>query len=111
MIKSAFSLALAGAVVMAIAGATTGAAVAQNNKKVFVGKPGPYVVAGRPGHRHSNTGRNVGIGIGAVVIGTIIASEVARANSGSGMSCRALERRCDDGQNWACRRLEVREDC
>ena len=66
-------------------------------------------------HRNNNNGRNIGLGVAAVVIGTVIASQAARANSssyrGDGMSCGQLERRCDDGQNWACRRLEVREDC
>jgi hypothetical protein len=111
MIKKVFGLAVAGAIAVAFVGAASGPVVAQQVKKSFAGRPASNVVVARPGHRHSNTGRNIGIGIGAVVIGTIIASEVARANSGSGMSCRALERRCDDGQNWACRRLDVREDC
>lgn len=63
-------------------------------------------------NRSSNLDRNIAIGVGAAVIGGIIASQAARANSGGeSMSCRSLERRCDDGQNWACRRLEVREDC
>lgn len=77
----------------------------------------------------SNRNRNVAIGVGAAVVGVVIASEIARSNARSDrtyysggrtyyrsnssdeLSCRQLERRCDDGQDWACRRLDVREDC
>ena len=69
-------------------------------------------------NRGNNVGRNIGLGVAAVVIGGIVASEAARANGynsysyrGNGLSCRQLERRCDDGSNWACRQLEVRSEC
>jgi len=72
-------------------------------------KGGPKIVVLK---KHNNTGRNIAIGATAVIIGSAIASQAARASyRGDGMSCRALEIRCDDGANWACRRLEVRDDC
>ena len=83
---------------------TAPADAAPLKKKIVIVKPAP---------NYSNRNRNIAIGAAAVV-GTIIAVEAARASSGGGggeLSCRALERRCDDGQNWACRRLDVREDC
>ncbi len=114
MKKSILSVALAGVLGLGLASAHVGTAVAQGSlkqKKIVFVKPGQKVVGVRPIHRHSNSGRNVAIGA-AAVIGTIIAVEAARANSsGDRMSCRALENRCDDGQNWACRRLEARNDC
>jgi hypothetical protein len=72
--------------------------------------------------KSSNSGRNIAAGVAAGVAGAIILNEVARANRGSvevyeedddrprGLSCRQLERRCDDGQDWACRRLD-RNSC
>ena len=73
------------------------------------------------GHKHkSNTGRNVAAGVAAGVIGAIILNEAAKASSGgdsysssSGdgeLSCRQLERRCDDGKDWACRKYD-RQGC
>lgn len=70
--------------------------------------------------KKSNTGRNVAAGVAAGVVGAIILNEVARGNSGGSgvyveergerrLSCRQLERRCDDGQGWACRKLD--RDC
>ncbi len=78
------------------------------------GGRGPVVVAPR---RRNNTGRNVAIGVGAAILGGIIASEAARANSRSsgggyrggyrgGNSCRRWALQCDDGSRWACRNLD-----
>ncbi len=74
------------------------------------GGRGPVVVAPR---RRNNTGRNVAIGVGAAILGGIIASEAARANSRSsggdyrgGNSCRRWAFQCDDGSRWACRNLD-----
>ena len=75
---------------------------------------GPKVVYAQK-YRSNNNARNIGLGVGAVIIGGVIASEAARANGysyrGNGLSCRQLERRCDDGSNWACRQLEIRSEC
>ncbi len=66
-------------------------------------RSGPYRSYGG-GYARSNRGRNVAIGVGAAIVGGVIANEVYR--SSGGYSCAALERRCDDGQEWACRRLD-----
>ena len=101
---------------------TTGS-VAQSGQyqgKNVVVKKGPVVVAkpqnkGGPSHsgqRHSNKGRNIAGGIAAGVVGAIILNEAARASGAydGEYSCESLERRCDRGQDWACRRLE-RNSC
>lgn len=93
-------------------------------KKVQRGPGGPPKVftPARPGgpqvhHGHKNrshTGRNVAAGVAAGVIGAIILNEAAKASSSSssyesdGLSCRQLERRCDDGKDWACRKYDRR---
>ncbi|MEQ1613054.1 MAG: hypothetical protein ABL904_09915 [Hyphomicrobiaceae bacterium] len=123
MKQSFIGKAVASALSLCLIAASVGAASAQvTTKKVFV-KPGAKVVVVKPGPgpRNSNRNRNIGLGVAAAVVGTAIAIEAARANSGErryyrsgggdGLSCPALERRCDGGQEWACRRLEVREDC
>ena len=131
MFKRALSfVALAGIGATLVLGAGTTAGAEEPKKFKFSGSAkviptaksskGPIVVSSKPKsgvgptNRGSNRDRNIAIGVGAAVIGGIIASQAASANSrgdGESMSCRALERRCDDGQNWACRRLEVRDDC
>ena len=122
-VATALSLCLVAASVgPAGAQVTTKKVVVKPAKKVVVVKPAQKVVVVKPGPgpRNSNRNRNIGLGVAAAVVGTAIAIEAARANSGErryyrdggeGMSCPALERRCDGGQEWACRRLEVREDC
>lgn len=83
--------------------------------KIVAPRSAPRIVAQRPAPRHSNRNRNIGLGAAAAILGTAIAIEAARSSSARSyreeLSCPALERRCDDGQNWACRRLEEREDC
>ena len=66
----------------------------------------------KPQH-HSNKGRNVAAGVAAGVIGAIILNEAAKASSREVVeersprhSCRSLSRRCDDGQDWACRKFD-----
>lgn len=70
---------------------------------------------GHKPHHRSHTGRNVAAGVAAGVIGAIILNEAAKANSdrevvseerGPRHSCRSLSRRCDDGQDWACRKFD-----
>lgn len=51
--------------------------------------------------RRNNTGRNVAIGVGALVLGGIIASQAARANSG-GNSCSRWSYNCDRGSRSSC---------
>ena len=66
----------------------------------------------------NKTGKIVG-GIAAGIAGAIILNEIAKGQGdereyrgeryygGDGrLSCRQLERRCDDGQGWACRKLD-----
>jgi hypothetical protein len=67
------------------------------------------------GERRSNTGRNLAVGIAAGVLGAIILNQAARAgerdhggDDEGGLSCRQLDRRCDDGQEWACRKFARR---
>ncbi len=98
----------------AMVASTTSADAQYSGKKYTKGAPvvqshraGPQHYSG--GHRRSNTGRNVAAGVAAAVIGGIIINEVARGNSsGDGLSCRQLERRCDDGQDWACAKYDRR---
>lgn len=61
--------------------------------------------------RRNNTGRNIAIGVGAAVIGGIIASEAARANPrrsqrSSGEygpnTCRRWNYQCSDGYRPSC---------
>lgn len=122
MKKSFLGKAVATALSLCLVAANVGPAGAQVTTKKVVVKPAAKVVVVKPGPgpRNSNRNRNIGLGVAAAVVGTAIAIEAARANSGErryyrdggeGMSCPALERRCDGGQEWACRRLEVREDC
>jgi hypothetical protein len=66
------------------------------------GRPGPVYVAPR---RRNNVGRNVAIGVGAAIIGGIIASEAARA-SRAPSDCERWAYRCDAGSNRACYNLD-----
>lgn len=50
--------------------------------------------------RRRNTGRNIAIGVGAAILGGIIASEAARANS---RSCSRWDYDCSRGSRQACR--------
>lgn len=55
--------------------------------------------------RGRNFNRNVAIGVGALVLGGIIASQSARA-SGGGNSCGRWNYQCNNGAGWACRNLD-----
>lgn len=77
-----------------------------------VAAPVMIQVADRRGHsRHR--GRNVGIGIAAATAAAILLSQGARASGDGGGShsynCRRWDRRCDEGSEWACRK--VRREC
>ena len=97
-----------------------GSADAQNDpqkvkKAAKVGQPqvSRQAQSQRQGERRgSNTGRNIAAGVAAGVVGAIILNEAARASDDGdrGYSCEALERRCDNGQDWACRKLD-RNSC
>lgn len=52
-------------------------------------------------------GRRIVTGLG--IAGAVIGSQYYY--SGRGYSCAELERRCDAGSDWACRRLEVIPEC
>jgi hypothetical protein len=66
------------------------------------GRPGPVYVAPR---RRNNVGRNVAIGVGAAIIGGIIASEAARAHRAPS-NCERWAYQCDAGSNRACYNLD-----
>lgn len=71
-------------------------------RRIGRGRRGVVVVGPR---RRNNVGRNIAIGVGAAVIGGMIASEVARARP-SGGSCNRWAWQCDNGQGWACRNFD-----
>lgn len=50
--------------------------------------------------------RNIAIGVGALVLGSIIAAEAARADDSHGRRCRRWWRSCDRGSWRACRRYD-----
>ncbi len=66
------------------------------------GRGRAFVVAPR---RRNNFGRNVAIGVGAAVVGGIIANEVYRSRP-SGGNCRSWSYSCSNGSGWACRQLD-----
>jgi hypothetical protein len=99
----------------------SGAVVATQKSvsKPTINKP---VVSNNSGNRKSN--RNLGIGIGAAIVGAAIIGGIASQSEArpsyysrpsyrdhDGLSCGQLERRCDDGQEWACRKLSRSERC
>ena len=71
---------------------------------------GGVIVAGP--RRRNNTGRNVAIGAGALILGGIIASQAAQSRPapvyrsyGGGNSCGRWDYRCSRGDGYACRQL------
>lgn len=71
----------------------------------FRGRGGPVIVAGP--RRRNNFGRNVAIGVGAAVVGGIIANEVYRSRPAyGGNSCGRWDYQCSRGAGWACRNLD-----
>lgn len=65
-----------------------------------------YVKPNGGGHRHNNTGRNIAIGVG-VAAALLAAGAAANASEGGGgRQCRRWDRLCDDGERWACRKLD-----
>ena len=64
------------------------------------GRGGPVFVGPR---RRNNTGRNIAIGAGALILGGIIASQAASA--GGGNSCGRWNYRCNRGDGFACRQF------
>lgn len=63
---------------------------------------------GGRGPRRGNFGRNVAIGVGAALVGGIIANEVYRSGGGGGggNSCSRWNWRCNNGEGWACRQFD-----
>jgi hypothetical protein len=131
--RRSFGLATACLLGLGLATSITTGSLAQNTYKQgsshqggkVVVKKAPVVVqpqrsysSGRPTGQHSghqnrsNTGRNIAVGVAAGVVGAIILNEAAKASGGydGEYSCESLERRCDNGQDWACRRLD-RNSC
>ncbi len=80
--------------------ASLGAASAQTVTTVV--EAGYVTTQGRR-RRGRNFNRNVGIGVGALVLGGIIASQSSRASGYGGNSCRRWSYQCDQGAGWACR--------
>jgi hypothetical protein len=97
---------------LAQSGGYQGNKVVVKKGPVVVAKPQYKAVPQHSGHRHSNRGRNIAAGVAAGVVGAIILNEAARASGAydGEYSCADLERRCDRGQDWACRRLD-RNSC
>lgn len=56
------------------------------------------------GGRGRNFGRNVGIGVGAAVLGGIIANEAYRSRGGG--NCRSWSYQCNNGSGYACRNFD-----
>ncbi len=55
-------------------------------------------------------GRDAAIGIIGAVVGTAIEAEQAKQEAKEqDRQCRRLQHKCDDGSEWACRKLE--ENC
>lgn len=52
-----------------------------------------------------NFGRNVGIGVGAAVLGGIIANQAYRSGGGGG-NCRSWSYQCSNGSGYACRNFD-----
>ncbi len=78
-------------------------------KPIKIGKAPTKIVVvpkgGGHGHGHSHRGRNIGIGIGVATAAALAAAAAANASEGSPSQCRRWDRRCDDGEGWACRKL------
>lgn len=110
MLKICTRVATASLLALSVTVSSAGVASADPVQKKYIVKTPPKVVVVTPRPRYNNRNRDVALGVAAAVaVGTAIA--VGAANAGERFSCNQLERRCDDGQEWACRRLEVREDC
>lgn len=67
--------------------------------------------------KKNHTGRNIAIGVGAAVATGIILNEAARAQGRGTVryydaedeharTCRRWNRKCDDGERWACRKFD-----
>lgn len=67
--------------------------------------------------KNNNTGRNIAIGVGAAVATGIILNEAAKADGRGTVryynaddehnrTCRRWNRKCDDGERWACRKYD-----
>lgn len=83
----------------ATAAGETDASVIKISKKKYYYNNAP--------RRRNNTGRNVALGVGAVVLGSIIASQASRAQgSGRGNSCGRLDYQCSRGSYSACRQFD-----
>jgi hypothetical protein len=120
---SAFALAFAFAIGVAFVQVPE-AAAQQHKYKGKGGGGGPVVVQRRSGHHHGgshrrgNRGAKIAGGVAAGIAGAIILNEIARSQpapvyqerryygSSGGLSCRQLSYRCEDGQNWACRKFD-----
>ena len=67
------------------------------------------------GHRHYGGGRYIAGGIAAGIAGALIYNGYYGPGyyyrTGPYLSCGELEYRCDRGENWACRRLDVDPRC
>lgn len=120
-----FGMAIAAACFALVAGTVEGSAnEAVSSSKVNAGvtvETGYVTTQGRRGgsfrgggggrgvvvspRRRGNVGRNVAIGVGAAIIGGIIANQAVQARP-SGGNCRSWSYRCSNGSGWACRQLD-----
>lgn len=67
--------------------------------KKYSNHPTPHVAHGHKKKKGSNAGAAIAAGAAAAVI-LGIAANSAKADRGN--ECRRWERKCDDGQDWAC---------
>jgi hypothetical protein len=97
----------------------TGSAYADNNHKGNKGKIAQGGGGGKKGgnHGHSgghggNKGSKAALGIAAGLTALAIIANSSKAEAGHGRRhhrgdrCRWLSHRCEDGERWACRRLD-----
>jgi hypothetical protein len=94
--------------------ATQGAHIATRSRggRVHIYRGGPRFYGGYRRHRG---GAYIAGGIAAGIAGALILNEIARPRyyyrTGPAISCGELEYRCDMGEEWACRRLDVDPRC
>ena len=75
------------------------------SKTITAYESGFEATQGRRRGGRRNTGRNVAIGVGALVLGGVIASQASRASSGRN-SCGRWDYQCSRGVRSSCYNLD-----
>lgn len=112
-----FSLLCAALLAFAVSLPQTSSAFADNHNKGKVAQGGGG--GGKKGGNHGNSGGHGGnkgskaaLGIAAGLTALAIIANSSKAEVGHGRrhyrgdNCRRLSHRCEDGERWACRRLD-----